>query len=168
MDQLAAAIIALGLATGSKSEDPGPSTSEAQPARWQRPEIVLWLDKTTPRRIPRSDLYGVLAAAAAAWRRAGCGAPRIRIAGFVDKRQTEKDGTSLVVFREDAWCRNGDPRDGCHDPDDVAVTFVHARREDLVEADIAVNGIQYRWAALRGDGDARGRDHLDPAECAHA
>ena len=87
--------------------------------------------------------------------------PRVRIAGLVDKRRTEQDGVGVLVFREDSWCKNGDPREGCHNPDAVALTFAHASGSELVEADIAVNGIHHRWAALSGDVDPRGRDHLD-------
>jgi hypothetical protein len=162
MDQLAAAIVALGLTIGT----PGASTAQStagMPAGppWQRPEITLWVDGTLPRQISRADLRAALTGAARAWQRAGCGAPRIKIAALTGRRRSEHDGSNVMVFREDSWCKNGNPRDGCHDPDAAALTFVRALGGELVEADIAVNGIHHRWAALRDALDARSRDHLD-------
>lgn len=162
VDQLAAAIVALGLMAGGSSVSTAQATA-GTPAgpRWLRPEITLWLDSTSPRQISRADLRAALVGAARTWQRAGCGAPRIRVAGVVERRRSEQDGASVLVFREDSWCRNGDPRDGCHDPDAVALTFAHASGGELVEADIAVNGIHHRWAVFSGDSDTRNRDHLD-------
>jgi hypothetical protein len=149
--------MALGLATDPASA----AASSAGGPRWQRPEIQLWLDGTTLHRVQVADLRRALTGAARAWQGAGCGVPRIRVAGLVNNRRSERDGKSVVVFREDSWCKNGDPRDGCHDPDAVAQTFTHVRGDEILEGDIAVNGIHHRWAALRGESDARGRDHLD-------
>lgn len=162
--QLAAAVVALGVITGAtRVVEAQPTGDVPDDPRWQRSEITLWLDGSRPQQISLTDIRAALTRAARAWQRAGagCGAPRIKVAGVLDKRRSERDGASVVVFREDAWCRNGDPRDGCHDPDAVALTFAHASGGELIEADIAVNGIHHRWAAVRGELDARRWDHLD-------
>ena len=102
MDQLAAAIVALGLMAGRPPVGAAQATGTPAGPRWLRPEITLWLDHTSPRQISRADLRAALAKAARSWQRAGCGAPRITVAGLMDRRRSEQDGTSVLVFREDS------------------------------------------------------------------
>jgi hypothetical protein len=64
---------------------------------------------------------------------------------------------SLVVFRQDRWCKNGRQQEGCYEREARAMTSVFVRRSpgrlddgEILEADLELNAVDYRLTA--GDG----------------
>jgi hypothetical protein len=59
-----------------------------------------------------------------------------------------RDGVNAILFREDAWCYNGDERLGCYDHQAQAVTSVFVREgggNEIVEVDIEINAAGFHW-----------------------
>jgi MYXO-CTERM domain-containing protein len=126
------------------------------PVRWRLPAVTLVLsDAARSRDLSQDRVRRALEAAAAVWSYPAvtCTAARVLVAASTaSTTRVRQDGVSVLFFREDVWCKNGDAREGCYEHDAQAITSVFLRRNpgrsddgEIVEADIEVNGVDFRW-----------------------
>jgi hypothetical protein len=130
-------------------------TSTGLPMYWNR--TVLEIHAYTadpPPDLAAGDMLNAATAAAAAWSRSQvpCTSIELRVVDVAEaSADVAEDGVARLTFRRDQWCKQ--PRDAdepCYDPSILAVTSVFARRSDgeILDADVEVNAVDYKWSDL--------------------
>jgi hypothetical protein len=100
----------------------------------------------------QTELVRAVEAAASLWR-TPCAAIQIDVGASAERsRGAVNDGVNTVVLQERLWCRRGRRSGPCYRPAELAVTTVFngsgpAARDEIVEADIELNGVHHAWFA---------------------
>lgn len=118
------------------------------PVSWPRTSIQISLSSSV--RIPGVSVDRVQAAvaeAAARWNRAirSCSDIHLEISGNKGTDRVANDQVNTLIIRKNAWCRNGNREDGCHDPGINAMTSVHVKDSVIEDTDIELNGVNWWW-----------------------
>jgi hypothetical protein len=123
------------------------------------PEIVLRPNATNDEKLD-GMLRESLLASAKAWNDAlaGCNTPKLRVVTGTHRALLPvRDGFSTIVVRTKRWCpESAREDDECYDKERAAFTTLYpndaegGRFGDVREADMELNGVDYRWS-LAGD-----------------
>jgi hypothetical protein len=144
--------------------DRSPKTQAA--LRWKGGVLTLTLARTAPSQdLSEIEVRGAVAAALALWDRRNNPSSKVelRLAEGTTDNEVVEDGTSSLSFREKRWSRNGAADALARYPaNSVARTSLYAkprvgnpRVADIVEADIELNAVDFRFAVDGKDGRNR-------------
>lgn len=145
------------------------TTTDGRPYLWAESCVFI-----TPSARPSPDLAPD-AIAAAAWAAALSWSRQTVPCTYLELEVTKPastagtvraDGVNSLVFRQDRWCRETPSSDGtttCYDPAALALTSFFARESDarIFDADVEVNGVNWRWGILDGPDDPAARSTQD-------
>src|SRR5688572_12279123 len=142
-----------------------------RPLRWHAPRLQL--EVVAPAGELGKALLQATERAAARWSAATGLGIEVRGTPGAAPRVSE-DGRSTVVLRRQRWCPD-DASAPCHDPSRHALTQLYTRPSsgaagaEILEADIEINAVDFRWSAPAGGaldavllhelGHALGLDH---------
>jgi MYXO-CTERM domain-containing protein len=129
------------------------------PVRWPSPTVTVSIPATgLPGTVSPERLRHAVEGAIAAWNQpsAACSTASLRLAATpAPHDRVAQDGINNVIFRRGLWCRNGESGQSCYDREMQALTSVFLRNHpgqpddgEIVEADIELNAVHVRWAAL--------------------
>lgn len=136
-------------------------TISGRPIAWKHPCVEMRIFVGAPPSVLTADECAEIArVAAAAWSspQLACTAVRLTIApDAAPSAEVGYDGHNVIVFRQGAWCRklsalgdatNTDP--GCYPASALAVTSIvkNSKTGEVLDADIEINAVNYRWADL--------------------
>jgi hypothetical protein len=164
-----AAVLGVLLCHGTALAYVRTTTVDGRPYHWDESCVTV---TPSTRRSPDLDPGEISAsvwAAALSWSREvhPCTYLRVRVDDPSPSAGTVRaDGVNSVVLRQDRWCREpirpGDP-EMCYPSAALALTSIFARDADarIVDADLEINGVDFRWAILDGPDDPRGATYQD-------
>lgn len=126
------------------------------PVRWQKPRIAIALSsRFSPQNISEAEVRQALSAAMDFWNGTAndCSDFRFELSAATVDADAVRDGRNVVVFRERAWCGSNREGQACHPAGMQALTSVrlkkrqaHEAQERVIEeADIEINGAEFRW-----------------------
>jgi hypothetical protein len=126
------------------------------PVHWVKREIVL-VPIQPMRGISSEDFSAAISGAALTWNSAlrGSEAPKLRVARMVAaNRITREDTVNTVVLRSSAWCPDDvHDKEHCYDRTRTALTNLYLSHDqncrengELREADIEINGVDFKWS----------------------
>ena len=111
---------------------------------WAEP-VQFWLSGELPSDVSQLDVENALLRASAAWDVPGCGVPVANLAGSTMDAPVAGDGRSSVGWIAEGW------EDLGYDQDELANTELIFEQRDgswfIVEADIVLNGEDFRWSS---------------------
>lgn len=108
------------------------------------------------------EFLAAASAAAEAWdsRRLACTSLKIDIVPRQEPNaDTGNDGVNRITFRRTTWCPEPrDPTTMCYDAAALAVTTVSAQRRNglILDTDVELNAVHYRWWDVGGGGPRNG------------
>lgn len=153
-----------------------PHIESGKPLAWEDPSVHLHLYGGTDDRWAAPWIVQQVEKAARLWSAVPCSRARLSVE-IVRGRSgvAAADGESALVFRDRLWCpEGGRKRRECWPPEVPAVTTVRpegrfdARSEvAILEADIEVNAVHYRWRPEPSAADEPGPARPAPASLAH-
>src|SRR5512133_1241127 len=134
-------------------------TESGSRLRWVTAEVVFRFSAEQPGGAPRDGVFDALARAADTWNEAleDCNAPRLLVSrAGLERARIREDRVNEVLFHGGRWCP---PRaagfEDCHDPTKHASSHLYPIRRrahpsdgELQEADLEVNGVDFRWSRL--------------------
>jgi hypothetical protein len=130
-------------------------SSLGRPLRWESPCVTLYAQQDElPAPLTAEVVLRAARGAARVWSRPALACTELSISARPSPEpvaRASQNGRNEIVFLKDKWCRQpDDPAQPCYDRRTLAVTTVLSRKEDgsIVEADIEVNAVDYRWRDL--------------------
>jgi MYXO-CTERM domain-containing protein len=136
------------------------ATRTQEPLAWESSCAVVTFHADGTTHVAGDGEFEAMEAVIATWDQAiaGCSYLDLRIG---ERKQSEVglDGTNMVIFREDRWCRpatGGDPEE-CYDPSAAGLTTLYFiddndsdRNGAILDADIELNAVDF---AIAVDGE---------------
>ena len=160
------AFATLALAPGTGRAYVREVTKSGVPVAWRYPCVTMQVYLGSPPPVLTADeFFAASVQAAAAWSYPSLACTDIRLA-MVEVAQASadvgNDGTNVVVFRQDSWCRQppplddaGIPEPDCYPSNALALTsiFKNAKTGEILDTDIEFNAVNYSWGDLETQPD---------------
>ena len=132
------------------------ATRTHAPLAWESSCAIVTLHADGTTHVAGDGEFEAMEAVIATWRQAiaGCSYLDLQI-GDRESGEVGLDGTNLVIYREDRWCRpatDGDPEE-CYDPSAAGLTTLYFIDDDdsdrngaILDADIELNAVDFAIA----------------------
>jgi hypothetical protein len=165
----AGAAAGLGLAAAPARAYVREKTLLGTPSAWRSPQVRLLETQDTSRDLPLDQVREAARRALGAWSYPAvpCTSLQLELGPSTGAPgRVGADMTPSLIFREDTWC------DGavCHDPATLATTSVFIKSRpgqpddgEIVDADIEVNAVAFRWTIVPDNGQSPVPGALDLA-----
>jgi hypothetical protein len=117
-----------------------------------------------PAPLTSAAITAAVKGAAAAWSRPffTCTTLQMSVTTESDDGSTGRDNLNQVVFRPKRWCRDSGGQ--CYDPAALAITTITVNSTGaILDADIEVNAVNYKWDDLTAKNPANGTMDLQSA-----
>jgi hypothetical protein len=128
------------------------------PMKWSDPAITLSVYHASPPLfLNEEQVLAAARASAAAWSvpQISCTSLLLQVLPVPEPDAlVEADRKNRVTFRRRTWCKEPRvPSEPCYDPAALAITSVFAQVKDgrIIDADVEVNGVNFRWADVAAD-----------------
>lgn len=140
-----------------------------RPIRWAEPKLVLRVFPPPPESgLDQNALVRGLRRAAELWIDERCSALKIDIRLATGQPRGERDGINAVVVHSKQWCPVGASLESeCYEPRLHAFTRLYKAPPEpgqeearLLEADVEINAVNFRWSAAAEDRRTHGTLHL--------
>lgn len=133
------------------------STTSGQPFRWTTSCVPITGYTRGLPEMTGVEIANAMQAAVSVWTKAdpalaGCTYLdlALTVAGAEQRPPSAgRDQRNNIIFRDENWCRSDSPSD-CYDAAALAITSLFAAESDgrILDADIEVNAVNFRWADL--------------------
>lgn len=103
------------------------------------------------------DVQSAVASAARTWSspNVDCTRAQLRVANSPSSLKGGQDGINSIMVLTDRWCSTDPKIIRCYDPSVLAMTTVHRTQDGrILEADIEINAVYYRWKLPDGRASA--------------
>jgi hypothetical protein len=139
-------------------------TASGIAVKWQSGCVaILAHPNAPPPPLTSAAVTAAVKGAAAAWSRPffTCTTLQLSVTTDADEGLVGRDNLNQVVFRPNRWCRDSGQ---CYDASALAITTITVSSTGaILDADIEVNAVNYKWDDLTGKAPANGTMDLQSA-----